>query len=165
MFKLALEKTEEPEIKFPTSTGSSKKPESSGKTSTSALLIIPKALTIQITKNCGKFLKRWEYQTVLPASWETGVHVKKQPLQMVWNWFQIGKGVCQGCILSPCLCNLYAEYTMRTARLDEAQAGFKIDRRNINNLRYADFTTLMAETKEELKSLLIKMKEESEKLA
>ena len=78
------------------------------------------------------------------------------------DWFQIGKGICQGCILSPCLFNLYAEY-MQNARLDEAQAGIKIDRRNINNLRYADDTTLMAESKEELKSLLTKVKEESEK--
>ena len=69
------------------------------------------------------------------------------------NWFQIGKGVCQGCMLSPCLFNFYAEYIMRNARLDEAQAGLKIARKNINNLRYADDTTLMAESKEELKSL------------
>ena len=80
------------------------------------------------------------------------------------NWFQIGKGVHQGCILSPCLFNLYAEYIMRTARLDEAQAGIKIAGRNINNLRDADDTTLMAESKEELKSLLMKVKEENEKL-
>ena len=79
------------------------------------------------------------------------------------DWFQIGKGVCQGCILSPCLFNLYAEYIMRNAGLKEAQAGIKIARRNINNLRYADDTTLMAESKEELKSLLMKVKEESEK--
>ena len=78
------------------------------------------------------------------------------------NWFQIGKGVCQGCMLSPCLFNFYAEYIMRNSGLDEAQAGIKIARRNINNLRYADDTTLMAESKEELKSLLIKVKEESE---
>ena len=77
--------------------------------------------------------------------------------------FQIGKGVHQGCILSPCLCNLYAEYIMRNARLDEAQAGIKIAGKNINNLRYADDTTLMAESKEELKSLLMNVKEESEK--
>ena len=79
------------------------------------------------------------------------------------DWFQIGKGVCQGCILSPCLFNLYAEDIVRNAGLEEAQAGIKIARRNINNLRYADDTTLMAESKEELKSLLMKMKEESEK--
>ena len=80
------------------------------------------------------------------------------------DWFQIGKGVHQGCILSPCLFNLYAEYIMRNAGLEETQAGIKIAGRNINNLRYADDTTLMAESEEELKSLLMKVKEESEKV-
>src|SRR5574338_468969 len=80
------------------------------------------------------------------------------------DWFQIGKGVRQGCILSPCLFNLYAEYIMRNAGLEEAQAGIKIARRKINNRRYADDTTLMAESEEELKSLLMKVKEESEKV-
>ena len=79
------------------------------------------------------------------------------------DWFQIGKSVHQGCILSPCLFNFYAEYIMRNAGLEEVQAGIKISRSNINNLRYADDTTLMAESKEELKSLFMKMKEESEK--
>ena len=79
------------------------------------------------------------------------------------DWFKDGKGICQGCILSPCLFNLYAEYIMQNASLDEAQAGIKIARRNINNLKYADDTTLMAESEEELKSLLMKLKEESEK--
>ena len=79
------------------------------------------------------------------------------------DWFQIGKGICQGCILSPCLFNLYAEYIMQNARLDEAQTGIKIVKRNINNLRYADEITLMAESEEELKSLLMKVKEVSEK--
>ena len=74
------------------------------------------------------------------------------------DWFQIGKGVCQGCMLSPCLFNLYAEYIMKNTGLDEAQAGIKLARRNINNLRYADDTTLMAESEEELKSLLMKVK-------
>ena len=81
------------------------------------------------------------------------------------DWFQIDKGVRQGCILSPCLFNSYAEYIMRNAVLDETQAGIKIAGRNINNLRYADNTTLMAESEEKLKSLLMKVKEESEKLA
>ena len=80
------------------------------------------------------------------------------------DWFQIGKGVCQGCISSPCLFNLNAEYIMRNAGLDEAQAGIKIARRNISNLRYADDTTLMAESEEELKSHLMTVKEESEKV-
>ena len=79
------------------------------------------------------------------------------------DWFQIGKGVCQGCILSPCLFNLFAKYIIRNAELYEAQTGIKIAGRNINNLRYADGTTLMAESEEELKSLLMKVKEESEK--
>ena len=82
----------------------------------------------------------------------------------ITDWFQIGKGVHQGCILSPCLFNFYAEYIIRNAGLEEAQAGIKIARRNINNLRYADDTTLTAESKEELKSLLVKVKEESEKV-
>ena len=80
------------------------------------------------------------------------------------DWFQIGKGVCQGCILSPCLFNFYEEYIMRNAGLDEAQAEIKISGRNINNLRYADDTTLMAESEEEQKRLLMKVKEESEKV-
>ena len=79
------------------------------------------------------------------------------------DWFLIGKGVCQGCILSPCLFNLYAEYIMRNVGLDEAQAGIKIARRNINNLKYADDNTLMAEIEEELQILWMKVKEESEK--
>ena len=80
------------------------------------------------------------------------------------DWFQIGKGVCRGCILSPCLFNLYAEYIIKNAGLDEAQAGIKIAGRTINNLRYADDTTFMAKSKEELKSLLMKVKEESGKV-
>ena len=82
----------------------------------------------------------------------------------ITDWFQVEKGVCQGCILSSCLFNLYAEYIMRKAGLEEAQAGIKIAGRNINNLRYADDTTLMAENEEELKRLLMKVKEESEKV-
>ena len=81
------------------------------------------------------------------------------------DWFQIGKGVCQGCILSPCLFDLYAEYILRSARLDEVQAGIKIAGRNINNLRYADDTTLIAESEEELKSILMNMTEASEKVS
>ena len=80
------------------------------------------------------------------------------------DWFQIGKGVSQGCILSPCLFSFYAEYIMRNTGLEEAQAGIKIAGRNISNFRYADYTTLMAESEEELKNLLMKVKEESEKV-
>ena len=126
---------------------------------------MPELLTVWITTNCGKFWKRWEYQTTPPASWEVCMQVKKQQLEwdMEQDWFQIRKEVHQGCILSPCLFNLYAEYIMRNAGLEEAQTGIKIAGRNINNPRYADNTTLMAESKEELKSLLMKVKEESEK--
>ena len=93
------------------------------------------------------------------------MQIKKPQLEldMEPDWFQIGKGVCQGCILSPCLFNLYAEYIMRNTGLEEAQAGIKIAGRNINNLRYADDTTLIAESEEELKSLLMKVKDENEK--
>ena len=92
-----------------------------------------------------------------------GQEATVRPRHGTMDWFQIGKGVHQGCILSPCLFNLYAEYIMRNVGLDEAQAGIKIARRNINNLSYAGDTTLMAESEEELKSLLIKVKEETEK--
>ena len=95
------------------------------------------------------------------------MQVKKQQFRTehgTTDWFKIGKGVCQGCILSTCLFNVYAEYIMRNAGLEEAQAGIKIARKNINNLRYADDTTLVAESEEELKSLLMKVKEESKKV-
>ena len=98
------------------------------------------------SQQTGKFFKRWEYQTTLPGSWENCMQVKKQQLELdteQQDWFHIGKGVRQDCILSPCLFNFYAEYIMRNAKLDEAQAGIKIAGRNINNLRYEDDTTLM----------------------
>ena len=167
MFKLVLEKAEEPEIKLPTSTGSAKKQESSRKTSTSALLNIPKPLTVWITTNW-KILKEMgipDHLTCLLRNLYAGQETAVRIGHGIADWFQIGKGVRQGCILSPCLLNLYAEYIMRNAGLDEAQAGIKIARRNITNLRYADDTTLMTENEEELKSLLMKVKEESEKLA
>ena len=127
---------------------------------------MPKPLAMWITTNCGKFFKSWEYQTTWPASWETCMQVRKQQLELLEHgttaWFQIGKGVCQGCILSPCLFNLSAECAIWNAGLDEAQTGVKIAGRNINNLRYADDTTLTEESEEELKSLLMKVKEESE---
>ena len=116
MFKLVLEKAEEPEIKLPTSAGSSKKQESSRKTSISALLTMPKPLTVWITINCEKFRKRWEYQTTWPASLRNlyaGQEATVRTGHGTTYWFQIGKGVHQGCILSPCLFNLYAEYIMR----------------------------------------------------
>ena len=119
MFKLDLEKAEEPEIKLPTYAESLKKQESSRKTSASALLTMPKPLTVWIKTMCGKFWKRWEYQTTLPTSWEICIQIKKQQLELDTEqqsgWFQIRKGVCQGCILPPCLFNLYEEYIMRNA--------------------------------------------------
>ena len=149
MFKLVLEKAEEPEIKMSTFAGSSKKQESFRKTSISALLTMPKPLPVWITIKCGKLWKRWEYRTTWPASWEICMQVRKQGRtgRGRTDWFQIGKGVHQGCILSPCLFNFYAEYIMRNAGLEETQAGIKIAGRNINNLRYADDTTLMAKVK------------------
>ena len=128
---------------------------------------MPKPLTVWITTKCGKFLKRCEYQDTLPASWEICMHVKNQQLELDMEQLtgsKMGKRVYQGWILTPCLFNLYSVYIMWSARLDEAQTGIKIDGRNINNLRYADDTTLMAESKEELKSLLMKVKEESEQV-
>ena len=102
--------------------------------------------------------------TCLLRNLYAGQEATDRTLHGTTDWFKIGKGVHKGCILPPCLFNLYAEYIMRNARLDEAQAGIKIAKRNINNLRYADGTTLMAESEEELKSLLMKVKKESEKV-
>ena len=124
-----------------------------------------KAFDYVDTANCGKFFKRWKYQTTWPASWEIYMQVKKYQLELDMEQqtgSKLGWGVHQGCILSPCLFNLYAEYIMWNAGLHEAQAGIKIAR-NIKNLGYADDTTLTAES-EKLKSLLMKMKEESEKV-
>ena len=135
MFKLDLEKAEEPEIKLPNAVGSSKKQESSRKTST-FLLNMPKSLTVWITTNCGKFLKRWEYQTIWPASWEIYMQVKKQHLDQdiePQTGSKLGKEYGKA-YSSPCLFNIYAEYIMRNDGLDEAQAGMKIAGRNINNL-------------------------------
>ena len=165
MFKPVLEKAEEPEIKLPTSDGSSKKQESSRKTSISALLTMPNLLTVQITINYGKFLKRWNTRPPdLPLEKPVCSSGSNRTRHGTTHWFQIGKGVHQGCILSPCLFNLYVEYIMRNAGLQETQAGIKIAGRNINNLRYADDTALMAESEEELKSLLMKVKVEIKKV-
>ena len=138
MFKLDLEKTEEPEIKLPTSVGSLKKQESSRKTSISASLTTPKPFPGWITANCGEFFKRRDHLTCLLRNLYAGQEATVRTGHGTTDWFQIGKGVHQYCILSPCLFNLYAEYIMRNAGLDEAQAGIKISERNINNFRYAD---------------------------
>ena len=161
MFK--LEKAEKPEIKLPTSAGSSKKQESSKKTS--ALLTASKPLTLWITTNW-KILQEMgipDHLSCLLRNLYAGQEAPVRTGHGTTDWFQIRKGVHQGCILSTCLFNLYAEHIMRNARLGEAQAGIKIARRNINNLRHADDTTLMAESEKELKSFLMKVKEESEK--
>ena len=157
MFKLNLEKAEEPKIKLPTPVGSSKEQESSRKTSTSALLTMSKPLTVWVTKNW-KILKEMGIPgqlTCLLRNLYAGQEATFRTGHGTTDWFQIGKGVHQGCILSPCLPNIYAEYIMQNARLDETQAGIKIARGNINNLRYADDTTLMAESEEKIKSLLM----------
>jgi len=105
-----------------------------------------------------------DYRTCLLRNLYAGQEATVRTGYGTIDWFQIGKGVCQGCMLSPCLFNFYAEYIMRKAGLDEVQVEIKISQRNINNLRYADDTTLMAESEEELKSLLMKVKKESEKV-
>ena len=164
IFRVDLEKAEEPEIKLPTSAGSWKKQESSRKTSISALLTMPKPLTDVDHNKLWKILKEMgipDYLTCLLRNLYAGQEATVRTRHGTTDWFQIGKGVRQGCILSPCLFNLYAEHIMRNVRLDEAQAGIKIAGRNI---RYADDTTLMAESEEELKSLLMKVKQESEKV-
>ena len=137
MFNLALENAEEPEVKLPVSTVSSKKQESSRKTSISALVTMPKPLTVWITVNW-KILKEMGIQdhlTCLLRNLYAGQEATVRNGHETTDWFQIGKGVRQGCILSPCLFNFYAEYIMRNTGLDEAQAGIKIARRNINSLR------------------------------
>ena len=165
MFKLDLENAVEPEIKLSTSVGSSKKQESSRKTST-VLRWLCWSLWICGSQQIVKFVKRWEYKTTWPASWEICMQVKKLQLELdMERWLVPNqKRVHQGCILSPCLFNLHAEYIMWNVSLLKAQAGIKIARRKINNLRYAVDTTLTAESKEELKNLLMKVKEESEKV-
>ena len=144
------------------------KQESSRKTSTTALLTMPKPLTVWITRNSGKFLQemgRPHHLTCLLRNLYAGEEETVRTGHGTTDWFQIGKGVDQACILSPCLFNFYAEYIMRNAALEVTQTGIKIVGRNTNKLRYADDTTLMAESEEELKSLLIKWKWRVKKLA
>ena len=157
MFKLDLEKAEEPEIKLPTSNGSSKKQEISRKTSSSVLLTTPEPLTVWITMNW-KILQEMgipDHLTCPLRNLYAGQDVTVRTGHRTADWFQIGKGVHHGWILSACLFNLYSEYIMWHARLDEAQAGIKIAGRNSNNLRYANETSLMAESEEELRGLLL----------
>ena len=164
MFKLDLEKTEEPEIKLPASVGSLKKQDISRKNIYFCLVDYAKAFDCMHHNKLCKILQETgipDYLTCLLRNLYAGQEATVRTSHNI-DWFQIGKQVGQGCIISPCLFNLYAEYIMRNAKLVKAQAGIKIAGRNINNLRYTDDTTLMAERKEELKSLL--MKEESEKI-
>ena len=157
MFKLVLEKAEEPEIKLPTSAGPSKMQESSRKTSISALLTMPKPLTVDHHK-LWKILQEMgipDHLTCLLRNLYAGQETTFRTGHGTTDWFQIRKGVRQGCILSPCLFNLYTEYIMRNAGLEGAQAGIKISGKNISNLRYTDDTTLMVESEEELRSLLM----------
>ena len=141
------------------------KQESSRKISISTLLTMPKPLTVDHNK-LWKILKEMgtpDHFTCVLRNLYAGQEAAGRTGHGTTDQLQIGKGVCQGCILSPCLFNLYAEYIMRNAGLEEAQVGIKIARRNNNNLRYADDTTLMVGSQEELKNLLMKVKEESEK--
>ena len=159
MFRLDLERAEEQEIKLPAFAGSWKKEESTKKKDL--------FLLYSLTNKLWKILKEMGIPDRLTCPLRNlyaGQEATVRTGHGTTDWFQIGKGVCQGCILSSRLFNLYAEYIMRNAGLEEAQAGIKIAGRNINNLRYADDITLMAESEEELKSLLMKVKEESEKV-
>ena len=166
MFKLVLEKAEEPEIKLPTSTGSSKKTGEFQKVIYFCFIDYVKAFDCVDHNKLWKILKEMgipDHLACLLRNLYAGQKARVRTGNETTDWFQIGKGVRQGSILSPCLFNLYAEYIMRNTGLDEAQVGIKISGRTINNLRYADDTTFMAESEEELMSLLMKVKEESGK--
>ena len=150
MFKLVVEKAEEPEIKLPTSAGSLKKPKSSRKNIYFCFIDYAKAFHCVDHNKLWKILQEMgipDHLTCLLRNLYAGQEATVRTGYGAMDWFQIGKGARQNYILSPCLFNLYAEYVMQNARLDEAQAGIKISGRNINNLRYADDTTVMAETK------------------
>ena len=161
MFKLDLEKAEEPEIKLPISCWITEKASKFQKNI--CFIDYTKAFDSVDHNKLWKILKEMgkpDHLTCLLGNLYTGQEATGRTGHGTTDWFQIGKGVRQGCILPPCLFNLYAEYIMWNVGLDEAQAGIKIARRNINNLRYPDDTTLMAESEEELKSLLMKVRGE-----
>ena len=165
VFKLDLEKAEEPEIKLPTSIGSSKKQEFQKNI---CFIDYAKAFDCVDHNKLWKILQEMgipNHLTCLLRNLYAGQEATVRTGHGTTDWSQTGKGVRQGCILSPCLFNLYAEYIMKNNGLEEAQAGIKIARRKISNFRYADNTTLMAESKEKLKGLWMRVKEESEKLA
>ena len=166
MYKLDLEKAEEPEIKLPTSVGSSKSKRVPEKSIYFCFIDYTKAFDCVDHNKLWKILQEMglpDHVTCLLRNLYADQEAIVGNGHGTTDWFQIEKGVCQGCILSPCLFNLYAEYIMQNARLDEAPAGIKIARRN--NLRYADDTSLMAESEEEVKNLLMKVKQESEKVS
>ena len=167
MFKLVLEKAEEPEIKLPTSAGSSKKPRKFKKSIYFCFIDYAKTFDCVDHNKLWKILKGMgipDRLTSLLRNLYAGQEATVRTGHQTTDWIQIGKGIHQGCTLSLCLFNFYAEYIIRNAGPEEAQAGIKIAGRTINNLRYADDTILMAESEEELKSLLMKVKEESEKI-
>ena len=165
---LDLEKAEEPEIKSPASIGSQKKARAFQKIIYFCFIDYNKAFHSVDQSKLWKILKEMgipDHLTCLLRNLYAGQDATVRMRHGAKDWFQIGKGVCPGCILSPCLFNLHAEYIMQNSRLDETQAGIKIARRNINNLRYADDTTHMAGSEVELKSLLWKCKRRMKKLA
>ena len=155
MFKLVLEKAEKQEIKLPTFAGSSKKKKVPEKNTYFCFIDYAKAFDCVDHNKLWRILKQMgipDHLTCLLINLYAGQEATVRTGHGTTDWFQIGKGECQGCILSPCLFNFYAEYIMRNNGLEEAQAGIKIARRNINNLSYADDTILMAESEEELKA-------------
>ena len=166
MFKLDLEKAEEPEIKWPTSFGSLKNQESSRKKIYFCFIYNTKVFDCVDHNKLWKILKEMgipDRLTCLLRHLHAGQEITVRTGHGTTDWLQIGKGARQGCILSPCLFNLYAEYIMRNSRLDEAQGGIKIAGRNIHSLRYADDTTLLHKVRR-INNLLMKVKEESEKV-
>ena len=155
MFKLVLEKAEEPEIKLPTSAGSSEKQEGSRKNIYFCFIDYASVFDCVDHNKLWKILKEMgipDHLTCLLRNLLSGQEATVQTGHGTTDWSQIGKGVCQGCILSPCLFNFYAEYIMRNTGLEEAQAGIKIAGRNLNNLRYADDTTLWQKVKRNYKA-------------
>ena len=167
MLKLVLEKAEEPEIKLPTFTGPSKKQEFQ-KNIYFCFIDYAKAFDCVDHNKLWKILKETgipDHLTCLLRNLYASQEATVRTGHGTTDWLQMGKGICQGCILSPSLFNLYAEYSMRNTGLEEAQDGIKIAGRNISSLRFADDTTLMAESENEVKSLMIKVKERVKKLA
>ena len=166
MFMLVLEKAEEPEIKLPTSAGSWKKQEFQ-KNIYFCFIDYAKAFDCVDHNKLWKILQEMgipDHLTYILRNLYRGQEATARIGHGTTDWFQIGKGVCQGCTLSPCSFSLYAEYMIRNVRLDETEGGVKISRRNIHNLRYTDDTTLMAESETEVKRLLMKVKERVKKL-